>query len=126
MINPAAVRLRLPRSMRIHPTFHVSRVKPVKESSLQAPSRPPPPPPRLVDGAAAYTVRRLLGSRRRGRGFQYLVDWEGYGPKGRSSVPARDILDPSLIADFRRAHPDWRAGTSGAVPGRRGSVTVST
>ena len=73
VINPEAVRRRLPGSMRIHPTFHASRVNPVQESTL-APPIPPPPPPQLVDGGPVYTVRRLLRSCRRGRGVQYLVD----------------------------------------------------
>ncbi|XP_034146547.1 chromo domain-containing protein cec-1-like [Esox lucius] len=94
----------LPRSMRVHPTFHVSKVKPVKESVL-VPASPPPPPPRLVDGGPVYTVRRLLAVRKRGRGRQFLVDWEGYGPEERSWVSASSILDPSLIQDFYRLHP---------------------
>ncbi|KAF7642963.1 hypothetical protein LDENG_00247160, partial [Lucifuga dentata] len=99
VVNPVAVHLRLPRSLCIHPTFHISRVKPVRTSQLMPMSRPPPPT-WIIDSAPAFTVWKLLDSRCRDRGLQYLVDWEGYGLEERSWVPAWFMLDKDLVRDF--------------------------
>lgn len=104
VLSPAAVRLRLPRSLRVHLTFHISQVKPVRWSAL-VPSLQPPPPPQTVDGGPIYKVKRLLAVLTRGRGRQYLVDWVGYGPEERQWIPSRFIMDPTLIKDFHRDHP---------------------
>ncbi|XP_057677970.1 uncharacterized protein LOC130907186 [Corythoichthys intestinalis] len=121
VVNPNAVRLRLPAHYRVHPTFHVSLVKPVSTSPL-APPVPPPPPPLSVDGGPAFRVERLLDVRRRGRGLQYLVDWEGYGPEERSWIPARWVLSRALIRDFHRAHPGRLRRAPGVA--RRGGGPV--
>ncbi|KAL0199234.1 hypothetical protein M9458_007774, partial [Cirrhinus mrigala] len=102
-ITPVSFRLRLPSEYRISPTFHVSLLKPadspeggeiLDETASQG------PPPSIIDGEEVYQVKAILDSRRRSGHLQYLVDWEGFGPEERSWVPATDILDPSLTADF--------------------------
>uniref|UniRef100_A0AAQ4R7X3 Gypsy retrotransposon integrase-like protein 1 n=1 Tax=Gasterosteus aculeatus aculeatus TaxID=481459 RepID=A0AAQ4R7X3_GASAC len=114
IINASSVSLILPDSMKIHPTFHVSLLKPVSTSDLSPPAIPPPPP-RLIDDHPAYTVSRILDVRPRGRGFQYLVDWEGYAPEERSWISRSLILDPTLLRDFYEANPGKPGRTPGGV-----------
>lgn len=59
IINYVAVRLKLLNTMKIHSTFHVSRLKLVHESP-PAPVVAPPPPSCLIDGGVVYAVRCLL------------------------------------------------------------------
>ncbi|KAI3354259.1 hypothetical protein L3Q82_018790, partial [Scortum barcoo] len=59
--------------------------------------------------------RSCCAVRKRGRGRQFLVNWEGYGPEERSWIPASFIVDDKLIDDFYQCHPE-APGPSGAGP----------
>ncbi|KAI4887888.1 hypothetical protein NFI96_000720 [Prochilodus magdalenae] len=105
-VNDVTYKLALPPQCRMCPTFHVSRFKPVVPGPLdEVLPEATPPSPVWCEGVATYAVRKLLDSRRRSGGLQYLVDWEGFGPEEHSWIPASDVLDPALIADFHRRHP---------------------
>lgn len=97
-IGPVAVKLDLPANYRIHPVFHVSRLKPHK----QAPGSvwTPPPPVAVLDDGAYWSVDRLLAHRDKKRGGktvkEYLVSWEGYGPEHNTWEPEAHITESAI------------------------------
>lgn len=109
-ITPVSFRLALPSTYRISPTFHVSLLKPTAIPREEGEGRSGDQSPQhiLVEGEEAYQVRELHDSRRRGHLLRYLVNWEGYGPEEQSWVNADDILDPNLVEEFHRNHPENR------------------
>ncbi|KAL0194826.1 hypothetical protein M9458_008398, partial [Cirrhinus mrigala] len=106
-INPVTYRLQLPPHYRIHPTFHVSLLKPFHNPILvpTEPGEEEPPPPIVVEEGTIYKIKEILDSRRRGGKLEYLLDWEGYGPEERSWVPREDVLDDTLLKEFHETHP---------------------
>ncbi|KAL0151594.1 hypothetical protein M9458_053111, partial [Cirrhinus mrigala] len=122
-INEVTYQLQLPPRYRIHPTFHNP---PKPELELNP----------LLEQPTIYTVHEILESRHRGGWLEYLIDWEGYGPEERSWIARGDILDPCLLQEFHRNHPNCpapcsrdhprrRVRASGATPGGGGNLRHS-
>ncbi|XP_053571514.1 uncharacterized protein LOC128661265 [Bombina bombina] len=83
IVNPNAVKLKLPIDCRLHPVFHVSLLKP-----YDSPHQSSPLPPVLLQDGPEYEVERILDSRVRRRSLQYLVKWKGYDKHLYSSYPS--------------------------------------
>ncbi len=102
-------------------TFYVSLLKPHTNSmspSSPGPDKPEiPPPPEIDNDESIYRVNFILYSQSAGGRLEYLMDWEGFGPKERCWVPRDDILDPSLLSEFHQLHPHKPASRGRSRPG---------
>jgi hypothetical protein len=52
-----------------------------------------PGPVLSPEGLEEYHVQQIIDSRKRGRGYQYLVRWTGYGPEHDRWLPGRELED---------------------------------
>jgi len=99
--------LELPNSPNTFPTYHASELKSfLPNDSDLFPSREVPQPQPVVTsgGLEEYHVEKIIDSRRRGKGWQYLVRWTGYGPEHDRWL-AGSALDECAALDA------WLAGT---------------
>jgi hypothetical protein len=99
MVGAAAAELELPPSLRIHPTFHVSLLRPFRGD---APDSSIGPVAAFEQGVPYYTVERILTHRDRKIGRktvrEYLVKWKDYTDEHNSWEPDANFTD-SLAQD---------------------------
>ena len=86
--------LDLPQHMNIFPTFHASLLKPWRSNDAELfPTRQHsnPGPILTEDGIEEWEVDSIVDRRRRGRGWQYLVRWKGWGPEADDWLPGKEV-----------------------------------
>ena len=97
-VGHVACRLSLPAEMKMHPVFHMSLLKPWKESGRLQPR----PPRLLLDGQLVWTVDRILDDRtgEREDWKKFLIRWEGYDKANDLWEPEANIHDSQLVQDY--------------------------
>ncbi|KAJ9522820.1 hypothetical protein QJQ45_023603 [Haematococcus lacustris] len=109
--SPVSYKLDLPSSMRILPTFHISRLRHyLSSSSFPERTVELQPSPVIIDGEAYFTVEAILGRRWNDaqHAFQYLIKWAGYDDSFNSwewgpALAQQDAV-AALIRDYTARH----------------------
>src|SRR3989338_1692351 len=94
-LYPLAVRLKLPKSWKNHPVFHVSELRPyhppfIQSQKIEFAENGP------VDDENSFEVEKIV----RKRGKKYLVKWVGWPEEQNSWVDAKNLNCPELLSQF--------------------------
>jgi hypothetical protein len=108
VISSVAYELDLPVTMKIHPVFHVSKLRkyipndpemfPTREHVIR-------PPPDMVDGQEEFEVEEIVDKRirrtRRNQVTEYLVKWKGYPTSDNTWEPLSNLGNASeALSEF--------------------------
>jgi hypothetical protein len=104
-VGPRSYRLQLPKTVKVHPVFHVELFEKHKPDLI--PGRTPKPlPPVIVEGEEEYVVESIIDSRLFRGKLQYLVHWQNYPISHRTWELAENVENaPELVVQFHRSHP---------------------
>jgi hypothetical protein len=104
VVSPLAYELELPKGLcRLHPVFHVSKLKPARKSSKLV-SVGEEPEPVLVDGAEEWEVEAIVKHRKVGRRpMEFLVTFTGF-PLSAAEWLREDDLENAqdLLTAYKR------------------------
>lgn len=102
--SPWVYKLELPPSLKIHPVFHVSKLRPYFEDHGDF-VRPDElrPPPMIVDGRNEYEVERIIDRRVRRYGrnerVEYLIKWKGYDNYENTWEPLSNLTGAAELVE---------------------------
>jgi hypothetical protein len=117
-VLPVSYKLDLPKSLSIHPVFHVSLLSPYRDPTASFPGREfnAPPQPQMLDGEHYWTVEAILGRRWMDaqHAFQYLVKWQGFDSSYNSWEWGPKLAEQDDVAAMIRAYNDTHHAPPGA------------
>src|SRR5260221_6660575 len=91
VLGPVTYQLKLPKTWKIHDSFHSILLKPFTETPQYGPAKIPPVP-ELIEGEEEYEVDHIVRHKRNKRGqWSFLIRWKGYEAKDDSWEPTSNL-----------------------------------
>jgi hypothetical protein len=112
--------LDLPANRNDFPTYYANELKlHIPNDAELFPSRehPRPGPVLTPDGLREHEIDRIIDSRPRGRGYQFLVRWKGFGPEDDEWLAARLLEDCEALDRWYESGGDGPGSTRYLPPG---------
>jgi hypothetical protein len=79
-VNDTTYELDLPESMKIHPVFHVSLLRPVIENEIEGRTQCKPAAV-IVEGEEQFEVEKIVRAKKEKGMLKWEVKWKGYGKR---------------------------------------------
>ena len=101
--SPTTCKLQLPKTMRVHPIFHNSLLKPYHKIQAHGPNFKWPPLEIVGEEEGHYEIDKVLVAcpTRNRKSTQYFVHWKGYTDANNSWIPAGELTHAKeLVAEF--------------------------
>ena len=138
-VSPVAYKLDIPQTLKIHPVFHVSILRPYSDpaSITHRPPSIPPPNPISIQDREEFEVERILDHRKQHNHQEYLVKWVGYPDYDASWEPAAHLEHAQdCLTDYWTSRRSLEGGGSdvmvlqtqhsgGGTAGGRGTVDAA-
>ena len=97
-LGPVTFRLRLPKSMRIHPVFHIGLLEPTDNP----PKEQEPIEIHEETQEPMWEVEEILDHKETRSGTRYLVKWKGYENEENTWEPATHFSDPHMVQSYHQ------------------------
>ena len=101
-----ACQLRFPSSIKLDPVINVGHLKPYIKREDDDPIQIVKEP-KILDWSKEFKVRRILNHHRKGKGFQFLVEWEGWNEEDATWEACGSLRNASqVVMEYLQSHPE--------------------
>ena len=105
VLSPIMYQLCLPRTWKIHHTFHASLLTLYKENEVHGWNFPALPPD-LIEGKEEYEIEKILRHCGSLSARMFLIRWKGYLAEEDSWIAKRELKHAkSALEDYKKLHP---------------------
>ena len=105
VLSPITYQLRLPKTWKIHHTFHASLLTPYRENEVHGRNFPALPPD-LIEGEEEYEIEKILRHRGSLSARMFLIRWKGYSAEEDSWIAERELKHAkSALEEYKKLHP---------------------